>query len=239
MTARGRVEACLIVLAALSLCACTTSPRSEFAWNLKDHRPKTVVEYGPRTVVLPRPVQGRTQPQAQSYASAVPTPKPRRAPGWYTPPAQPAAQPAQPSDTPQAVADGAVRFQWPLKGRIVSDYGATDGGERNDGINIAAESGAPVHASAGGTVSYCGNELKGFGNLVLIRHDNGYITAYAHVANILVTRQDRVFAGQIIATAGATGDVASPQLHFEIRGSNQRPVNPKSLLPKSLMLAAN
>ena len=99
---------------------------------------------------------------------------------------------------------------------------------------IAANAGTPVHASASGTVSYCGNELKGFGNLVLIRHDNGYITAYAHVGNILVARGDNVLGGQVIATSGATGDVASPQLHFEIRGSNQRPVDPRAYLPTAV-----
>jgi murein DD-endopeptidase MepM/ murein hydrolase activator NlpD len=237
MTARKKLEIVLIVGAALSLCACTTSPRSAFTWNLRDThpKPKVVVEYGPRSVKLP-PVQRGTLAPVQT--AAVPQPKPRKTPGWYTP--APAPMPvAQRNNEPVRAADGQVQFLWPLKGRIVSDYGTSGSGERNDGINIAAASGTPVHASAGGTVSYCGNELKGFGNLVLIRHDNGYITAYAHVGDILVTRQDRVLAGQVIATTGATGDVASPQLHFEIRGSNQRPVDPKALLPRTFVLASN
>ena len=112
-------------------------------------------------------------------------------------------------------------------------------GARNDGINIAAQDGEPVHASASGSVSYCGNELKGYGNLVLIKHDNGYITAYAHLGNILINRGDRVAAGQVIAYAGQTGDVTQPQLHFEIRGSNQRPIDPRAVLPKSMVLASN
>jgi murein DD-endopeptidase MepM/ murein hydrolase activator NlpD len=132
-----------------------------------------------------------------------------------------------------------VKVQWPVSGRVILNYGATDSGERNDGINIAAAQGAPVRASASGTVSYCGNELKGYGNLVLIKHDNGYITAYAHVDSFVVNRADRVLAGQVIAYAGSTGDVTSPQLHFEIRGSNQRPVDPVALLPKTMRMASN
>lgn len=244
MTPRENLERAyrpvLILMAALTLCACTTSPRSEFTWDLRDTRPAkhgVVVAYGPRSVNLP-PVQRRTLAPVQSYA-AVPQPKPHRTtPGWYTPAPAP-VQVAQRSDEPARAAVSTVRFLWPLQGRIVSDYGSSESGERNDGINIAALAGTPVHASAGGTVSYCGNELKGFGNLVLIRHDNGFITAYAHVGNILVSRQDRVLPGQVIATTGATGDVSSPQLHFEIRGSNQRPVDPRGLLPKSFVLASN
>ncbi|HWA88651.1 MAG TPA: M23 family metallopeptidase [Rhizomicrobium sp.] len=242
MTARKNLERGLIASAALMLCACTSSPRSDFAWDLKSdlHRPKSsvVVEYGPKSVTLP-PVQRRTLAPPQSYAAASPKPNPsRRTPGWYTPPAT--QQVALRNDPqPQTVDNGAVRFLWPLKGRIVSDYGASDSGERNDGINIAASPGTPIHAAASGTVSYCGNELKGFGNLVLIRHDNGFITAYAHVGDILVSRQQHVEQGQSIATTGATGDVAYPQLHFEIRNGSQRPVDPKLLLPKTLVLAAS
>ena len=248
MTVRKKLEAGLILLAAVALSACTTTPRSEFAWNLKDRKPKprVVVEYGPRAVTLP-PVERRTvppqyampaQPQTR-VAAATPMAKPRKVPGWYA-----QSQPQQQTQAPaprdaQYTADSSVAFQWPVKGRVVSTFGASGDGQRNDGINIAVGSGTPVHAAASGTVSYCGNELRGFGNLVLIRHDNGYITAYAHVGNILVSRSDRVLAGQVIATSGATGDVSSPQLHFEIRGLNQRPIDPRAVLPKGIVLASN
>jgi len=246
MKARKNLERALILLAALSLCACTTSPRSEFAWNLRDRRPpkppSQVVEYGPRSVTLP-PVQRRALPAPgyvqQQPAPQTPVPKPKKTPGWYTPSPAPQSAPST-DDGAVRTADANVQFRWPVAGRIVivSDFGASAGGERNDGVNIAAQTGTPVHAAAAGTVSYCGNELKGFGNLVLIRHDNGYITAYAHVGSILVGREQRVAAGQVIATSGATGDVSSPQLHFEIR-QGVRPVNPKSLLPKTLVVASS
>ena len=231
----------LSVLAAASLSACTTSPRTQLSWNVQDHN----TYYGPHSVKLPPVEQHRlAPPQQQKQASNTyyaPKPKPRTAPGWYTAsdtqPAQPAPRPA--TYTPQPVADSSVQFQWPVNGHVILNYGAIDGGERNDGINIAAAQGTPVRASASGTVSYCGNELKGYGNLVLIKHDNGYITAYAHVDSFTVGRSDRVVAGQVIAYAGATGDVATPQLHFEIRGSNQRPVDPAALLPKSMRMASN
>ncbi len=112
---------------------------------------------------------------------------------------------------------GTAKFIWPVQGRIIEGFGRGSHGERNDGINIATEEGAPIRAAASGTVTYTGNELKDYGNLVLIRHDDGYVTAYAHAASIRVARGDRVEKGEIIATAGETGDVDRPQLHFEIR----------------------
>jgi len=122
-----------------------------------------------------------------------------------------------------------AQFLWPVKGTVISPYGEQTNGERNDGINIAVQDGAPVLAAEAGIVSYVGNELKGYGNLVLIRHDNGYITAYAHADQITVTRGQRVERGEIIAYAGATGGLAAPQLHFEIR-QGTTPVDPKPLL---------
>jgi murein DD-endopeptidase MepM/ murein hydrolase activator NlpD len=116
-----------------------------------------------------------------------------------------------------------------VKGAILSPYGPRPNGERNDGINIAAANGTPIRAAAAGIVSYVGNELKGYGNLVLIRHDNGYVTAYAHTGEIIVARGAHVEQGQTIAYAGETGDVAAPQLHFEIRRGTT-PIDPEPLL---------
>ncbi len=133
----------------------------------------------------------------------------------------------EPQQMPASYGDG--HFMWPLNGRVISTFGSVGNGERNDGINIAAKEGEPIHAAAGGTVTYAGNELKGYGNLILIRHDDGYVTAYAHAQSIGVNRGDRVEKGQVIGLAGATGDVDSPQLHFEIRRGVE-PVDPKPLL---------
>lgn len=109
------------------------------------------------------------------------------------------------------------RFTWPVRGTILSAFGAKPGGLHNDGINIAAKAGSPVRAADNGVVAYSGNELRGFGNLLLVKHAGGWMTAYAHNAKLLVARGTRVTRGQVIANAGATGSVTRPQLHFEIR----------------------
>ncbi len=124
---------------------------------------------------------------------------------------------------------GSSRFIWPVHGPILETFGRGRHGERNDGINIATEDGAPIRAAASGIVTYTGNEIRGYGNLVLIKHDGGYVTAYAHAGSIRVARGDRVEKGQVIATVGETGDVDRPQLHFEIRRGVQ-PVDPQRLL---------
>ena len=103
------------------------------------------------------------------------------------------------------------------------------GGGRNDGINIAAPRGTPVRAVEGGVVAYSGNELRGYGNLVLIKHPDGFISAYAHCEELLVKRGQHVKAGQVIAKVGATGGVGRPQLHFELR-RGENPVDPKKFL---------
>jgi murein DD-endopeptidase MepM/ murein hydrolase activator NlpD len=120
-------------------------------------------------------------------------------------------------------------FLWPLSGKIISRYGRKARGLHNDGINIAAPRGTPVRAAQNGVVAYYGNELRGFGNLILIKHDKGYMTAYAHADKVLVKRGQRVKRGQVIARVGSSGSVAVPQLHFEIR-KGRRPVNPARYL---------
>jgi murein DD-endopeptidase MepM/ murein hydrolase activator NlpD len=120
-------------------------------------------------------------------------------------------------------------FRWPVRGRIISEYGARANGEKNEGINLAVPEGTSVKAADGGEVIYSGNELKGYGNLVLVRHPNGYVSAYAHASELLVNRGDKVTRGQIIARAGATGSVSQPQLHFELR-KGQKAVDPKPYL---------
>ncbi|OKL43463.1 peptidoglycan DD-metalloendopeptidase family protein [Pseudovibrio exalbescens] len=123
-------------------------------------------------------------------------------------------------------------FRWPVSGRIISDFGPKPGGSHNDGINLAVPEGTEIKATEDGTIVYAGNELKGFGNLVLIRHSNGWVSAYAHNSELLVSRGDSVSRGQIIAKAGATGSVSQPQLHFELRKDN-KPVDPLRHLPSS------
>ena len=127
------------------------------------------------------------------------------------------------------VTRGTGRFVWPVKGKIISGFGRRGSGMHNDGINIAAEPNAPVKAADAGTVIYAGNELAGYGNLLLVRHANGFVTAYAHAKKLLVDRGDKVRQGQTVALVGATGDVDRPQLHFEIR-KGDRAVDPSRYL---------
>jgi len=116
-------------------------------------------------------------------------------------------------------------FLWPVDGTVISAFGPKGKGLTNDGINIAAPKGTPIVAAQNGVIAYRGTELRGFGNLILIKHDKGYMTAYAHASQILVERGAKVKRGQVIAKVGNTGSVADPQLHFEIR-RGRKPVDP-------------
>ncbi len=142
------------------------------------------------------------------------------------PPAEPAVAR---TEMPAEGANAAGGFRWPVRGRVIAGYGQEASGQRNDGINLAVPEGTSIKAAEEGTVAYAGNELKGYGNLVLVRHSNGYVTAYAHASELLVKRGDQVKRGQIIARAGQTGAVSSPQLHFEIR-KGATPVDPMRYL---------
>jgi murein DD-endopeptidase MepM/ murein hydrolase activator NlpD len=124
---------------------------------------------------------------------------------------------------------GAAGFRWPVRGRVIAGFGPKPNGLQNDGINLAVPEGTPVKAADDGVVAYAGNELKGYGNLVLVRHSNGFVTAYAHASEIMVKRGDNVKRGQVIAKSGQTGNVTSPQLHFEIR-KGATPVDPSQYL---------
>ncbi len=116
-------------------------------------------------------------------------------------------------------------FRWPVKGRVIAGFGTQADGGHNDGIDVAVPQGTSVKAAENGVVAYAGNELKGYGNLVLVRHANNWVSAYANNAELLVKRGEKVRRGQIIAKAGATGAVSQPQVHFELR-KGSRPVDP-------------
>ena len=143
-------------------------------------------------------------------------------------PAGASPQSAAANRSPPPPFDGS--FTWPVEGRLVSSFGAKAGGLYNDGINIAAETGTPVRAAASGTVIYAGNGIQGWGNLVLVKHSDQWVTAYAHTDAFYVERGDQVGRGEIIAEVGATGSVTSPQLHFELR-RGRKAVDPKAHLP--------
>lgn len=205
----------------------------------------------PPPVAVPAPA---APPPA--VASAPPTrlepppPPPPPPPAPKSPPPAPAAAPAPPpepeeappaaveSASPAAVAaivqshkpPTAPLFTWPVRGTVVSTFGPAAGGTHNDGINISAPEGAEVDAAESGIVAYAGNELKGFGNLLLIKHADGWVTAYAHNKELLVAKGDHVRRGQAIAKVGATGGVTKPQLHFELRQKTTA-VDPLDHLP--------
>lgn len=183
---------------------------------------------------------GQALPPVATAPANTQTPAQIVATRGYTPP--------QPASTPQVVQQTAtiqqvaarqdeiaeqtpLQFRWPIRGRVLSGFGTLPNGVRNDGVNIAVPEGASIRAAEEGEIVYAGNELRGFGNLVLVQHRNGYVTAYAHNSRVDVRRGDRVNRGDIIARAGSTGDVDTPQLHFEIRRGTT-PVDPSPYLPQ-------
>lgn len=177
-----------------------------------------------KPVVRP-PARDRPTP-----ATAAPTPRRPRATAGPTSPPEAASRPqaARPAPAPVTIAD-APRLDWPLRGRILSGFGAKPGGRFNDGVNIAAVAGAEVRAAAEGTVAYAGDGVAAFGGLVIVRHAGGWLTAYAHLDAILVARGDTLTRGQPLGRAGATGEVDAPQLHFEVR-RGRAPVDPLPLI---------
>lgn len=176
------------------------------------------------------PPPGSTAPAAPAPTASAPVAAaPVAAPPVSAPisnPTQTASLPPTPLPEPPKSGKG---FLWPVKGEVIAEYGTTSKGQHNDGINIAAARGTPVLAAEAGVVAYAGNELRGFGNLLLIKHEGGWMTAYAHNDALLVKRGDVVKRGQKIAKVGDSGGVSQPQLHFEVR-QGTRAVDPATLL---------
>ena len=168
---------------------------------------------------LPSAGAAEPPPSASQAPAALPAPPAPSAVGAAPPSVAPPPKPATPvaSIVPAPAPRASSRFLWPVEGKILSSFGPKKGGLHNDGINISAARGTPVHAAENGVVAYAGNELRGFGNLLLIKHADGWTSAYAHNEELLVRRGDRVARGQVIAKVGSTGNVTSPQLHFELR----------------------
>jgi murein DD-endopeptidase MepM/ murein hydrolase activator NlpD len=192
----------------------------------------------------PVPVEPR-----RTYARYAPPPTVYRPYGsssgaYYTPvppaggpyPSVAMASPPARSDS-QVMAAGKGRFVWPVRGEILSAFGVQDVDRRNDGVDIKSPEGTAVHAAAAGEVVYAGDQVPGFGNLVLVKHAEGWVTAYAHLAHVDVKMRDTVVQDQQIGEVGQTGGVSQPQLHFEVRYAatpveKARPVNPLLVLPE-------
>lgn len=175
-----------------------------------------------KTTTIPAPGSAET---TQSTAKTSPAPAPTQ---------QKVASTKQ-LPNPDPMAGGS--FRWPVKGRVISGFGTKPDGGHNDGVNISVPQGTPVKAAENGVVAYAGSELKGYGNLVLVRHANNWVSAYANNEQLLVKRGDKVSRGQTIAKAGTTGSVSQPQVHFELR-KGSRPVDPTKYM-SSMAAQAN
>jgi len=193
----------------------------------------------PGMAAAPAPQVVSVSPNA---TPAVPVPAPAPIVPATPPVSAPISTPAQtaalpPAPLPAPPAQSGRGFIWPVKGEVILEYGTTGHGQHNDGINIAAARGTPVLAAESGVVAYAGNELRGFGNLLLIKHEGGWMTAYAHNDMLLVKRGDVVKRGQKIAKVGDSGGVSQPQLHFEVR-QGTRAVDPATVLGGSSIPAS-
>ena len=198
--------------------------------------PHTQVKIGDQLTITG--VRAQAAPAAATVAQSQPKPA--------TVPVQQKVAAAQPTQTARAITPAVdpapdtktitsatmPTFRWPVRGRVINGFGPKTAGAQNDGINVAVPEGTPIKAAEDGVVAYAGNELKSYGNLVLIRHSNGYVTAYAHASEITVKRDEPIKRGQVIGKSGQTGGVSAPQLHFEIRKGSS-PVDPMPYLEKA------
>jgi len=174
------------------------------------------------------------------YTSTSPRPSAPVSAEPMTPPPSTARPIIESSAAPteaEIIASGKGKFDWPLRGEIISDFGVKGTGQRNDGVNIRAPQGAPVLSAADGEVAYAGNQVPTFGNLVLVKHADGWVTAYAHLSSTNVKMRQQVKQGEQIGSVGATGGVNEPQLHFEMRYAptvkdKAKPVDPALVLPR-------
>jgi murein DD-endopeptidase MepM/ murein hydrolase activator NlpD len=193
--------------------------------------PYSKVSIGDR-IIIPGVRIGSAKPEAEpAGVQSKPANKALASPG----PAQsasvvsPAAETTSAESSVKAAAEATPGFRWPVRGRIIAGFGPKPNGQQNDGIDVAVPENTPVKAAEDGVVAYAGNELKGYGNLVLVRHPNGYVTAYAHAKELLVKRGDQIKRGDVIAKSGQSGNVDAPQLHFEVR-KGSAPVDPMQFL---------
>jgi len=221
--------------------------RSELV-RLNDVQPPYSIPRGQK-LILPTPTpasQNQARPTEVAFSPPdQPAAAVQAAPSVAEPVARPQAAAKQPKSraaVTAALASPPPResstFLWPVRGSVLSSYGAKKGGEHNDGINIAAPRGTPVRAAENGVVAYAGEELKGFGKLLLVKHAGNWVTAYAHNEDLLVAAGDVVKRGQTIAKVGSSGNVRRPQLHFEVRRGT-RAVNPEPQLAPRIASAAN
>jgi murein DD-endopeptidase MepM/ murein hydrolase activator NlpD len=199
-------------------------------------KPTVVAQVTPPPVLAP-PKVNKLPPAAPAPVALAPA---ARMAATATPNAAHLATPVVDADETggsAASVNGAPAFRWPARGRVINNFGAKVNGSSNDGIDLAMPEGTAVRAADDGVVAYAGSELKGYGNLVLVRHVNGFVTAYANASELMVKRNDQVHKGQVIAKSGQSGTAAAPQLHFEVR-RNSSPVDPIQFLPSDKTASA-
>src|SRR5690349_9268513 len=198
-------------LAALLVAGCMpSSPRTSFDWGVNDRAPRHTATAS--TSASTYTYQEKDARPANGQPTDITRGAPRAQAAITSQPLAPISSGTPAASTPAASTPAggtpAPAFAWPVTGPVISDFGATANGGKNDGINIAASTDTPIHAAASGTVTYAGDELKNYGNLVLVKHSGGYTTAYAHAGRLVVSKGDFVARGQVIGYVGQTGDVS-------------------------------
>jgi murein DD-endopeptidase MepM/ murein hydrolase activator NlpD len=195
-----------------------------------------VMQAAPQIATKPAPqIAAKPAPQIAAKPETAPVAKPQssKVAKVDAPPSAnlvaPAADPLPETAPTGTTGNSSVSLRWPVRGKVIQGFGPKTTGGQNDGINVAVPEGTPIKAAEDGVVAYAGNELKGYGNLVLVRHSNGFVTAYAHASELSVKKGETIKRGQVIGKAGSTGNVTSPQLHFEVR-KGATPVDPTQYL---------
>jgi murein DD-endopeptidase MepM/ murein hydrolase activator NlpD len=189
----------------------------------------------PKTAQAAPQIAAKPAPQIAAKPETAPVPKPQssKVAKVDAPPSAnivaPVADPLPETAPTGTTGNSSVSLRWPVRGKVIQGFGPKTTGGQNDGINVAVPEGTPIKAAEDGVVAYAGSELKGYGNLVLVRHSNGFVTAYAHASELSVKKGETIKRGQVIGKAGSTGNVTSPQLHFEVR-KGATPVDPTQYL---------
>ena len=186
-------------------------------------QPNAKLNIGDR-ILIPDARIGRAKTEGEPPAAPASKPDGKETAAVVTP------TPAAPNSAAsgKAVAE-AMPLRWPVHGKVIAAFGSKSNGQPNDGIDVEVPENTPVKAADDGVVAYAGNELKGYGNLVLVRHPSGYVTAYAHAKELLVKKGDPIKRGQVIAKSGQTGNAEVPELHFEVR-KGTAPMDPMQFL---------
>jgi len=198
-------------------------------------RPHATYSTEPQTTYAPGPYT--PSPEALAAAAARREQQAHPTPTYQSSQSYEAPRAETPATAAELTSLGQGKFIWPVKGQVISPFGASGMGRRNDGVDIGAVDGSEVRAAAVGEVVYAGDQVPGFGNLVLIKHSGGWVSAYAHLGSVSVHMRETVYQGQQIGTVGETGGVSQPQLHFELRYAanteeKAKPLDPLLVLPK-------